>query len=132
MAIQYASFATLLLSFPSKIVGLQLFGVLQLSYLTLGSMDNVNLMLQPLAKMGGVNGFKLDLGTDKKASRLLQTYTPQRINALDYKANFIRNCNVMFLIVFAIMVLALVLYISTFICKKCAPTIQKFAKRLSK
>ncbi len=48
-AAQYASYGTLALSaLPCKIVGLELFGVLQLAYITTGNMDNINTMLTPL------------------------------------------------------------------------------------
>ena len=48
-AVQYASYGTLALSaLPCKIVGLELFGVLQLAHISTGNMDNVNTMLTPL------------------------------------------------------------------------------------
>lgn len=95
-------------------------------------MDNVNLMLYPLLSMAGVNGYHLDLGGDQSKSRLLQSYTPERINSIDYKANFIRNCNVMLLVVAAIIVISFFLYLATYICKNCSPTFHKIAKRLIK
>lgn len=88
-------------------------------------------MLEPLAGIGGVNGYRHDLGGDKK-SRLLQTFTPERISAIDYNANFIRNCNAMLLVVLGIVAVAFVLYILTYIFKKCSPTFHKIAKRLIK
>ena len=41
---------------PCKIVGLELFGVLQLAHLSIGNMDNVNTMLTPLMGLKGVHG----------------------------------------------------------------------------
>ncbi len=62
-AVQYASYGTLAVSaLPCKIVGLELFGVLQLAFLSTGNMDNVNTMLTPLMGMKGVQGFALNLG----------------------------------------------------------------------
>ena len=42
---------------PAKVVGLELFGVLQLAHLSVGSMDNVNPLLTPLMDMKSVHGF---------------------------------------------------------------------------
>jgi hypothetical protein len=81
--------------------------------------------------MGGVNGYRLDLGGDK-TSRLLQAFTPERINAIDYKANFLRNCNVMLLLILGVICVSFLLYIMTYIFKKCAPSFHKVAKRLIK
>jgi hypothetical protein len=76
-AVEYSSFAALLLSaLPCKIVGLELFGVLQLSFLSLGSMDNLNLMLTPLKDLKATNGLNLDIGDDAVTHRLLQSFTP--------------------------------------------------------
>jgi cysteine-rich repeat protein len=61
--VEYASYGTLALSaLPCKIVGLELFGVLQLAYLSTGNMDNVNTMLTPLMEMKGVQGFSMNMG----------------------------------------------------------------------
>ena len=49
--------------------------MLQLAFLAMGNMDNVNLMMGPLRKLRGTNGFNLDLGKDSTA-RLLQVFTP--------------------------------------------------------
>ena len=50
-------------------------GVMQLAHLSLGSLNNINLMLEPLTSIGGVNGYRQNFGKDK-TSRLLQTFTP--------------------------------------------------------
>jgi hypothetical protein len=60
---EYASYGTLIASaVPSKIVGLELFGVLQLAHINIGNMDNVNTMMTPLMGMKGVHGFTMNLG----------------------------------------------------------------------
>ena len=46
---------------PGKIVGLEMFGVLQLAFITLANVDQVNLLLSPLMKMKGLNGYNADL-----------------------------------------------------------------------
>lgn len=84
--------------------------------------------------MKGVNGLNLDIGKDEK-KRLLQAssaFTPERINSIDYRANFIRNVNVMFLVVVSAIVVAFILFLITFFCKNCAPTLHRISKRLFK
>jgi len=97
-------------------------------------MDNVNVMMAPMLKMKAINGFTLDLGNDPSPTRLLQTttLTPERINALGYSSNFLRNCNVMFLLVVTIIIISFVLYLLTFFFKNCAPTIHRISKRMIK
>ena len=130
--IEYSSYGVLILSaLPCKIVGLELFGVLQLAFISLGSIDNINLMQSPLAKIKGVNGLNLDIGGDSTA-RLLQVFTSERINAIDYRANFIRNCNLMFCLVVGIIVLSFVLYLVARICRQCVPCLHSFSQRIFK
>ena len=133
-AIEYASYATLLLSaLPCKIVGLELFGVIQLTFLSLGSMDNVNILMSPMMGMKGVNGFSFNLGDDQKQKRMLQsTLTPDRINSIGYRANFLRNCNAMFFLVVGIILVASVLYFVTFLCKSCSLRLHSISKRMIK
>ena len=47
--------------FSCKIVGLELFGVLQLAYFTLSSHDFLNLYLSPLISFKTFNGLNLKL-----------------------------------------------------------------------
>lgn len=61
---EYATYATMIVSIlPCKIVGLEMIGVLQLSFFTVGSVDTPNLMMRPLLALKSVNGFNLDLGS---------------------------------------------------------------------
>lgn len=81
-AVEYASYGTLALSvLPCKIVGLELFGVLQMAHINVGNMDNVNTLLTPMMGMKGVHGYSMNLGKENSKSRLLQSssYTPDRI-----------------------------------------------------
>lgn len=65
-AVEYASYGALILSaLPCKIVGLELFGVLQLAHINVGNMDYVNTLMTPLMGMKGVHGFTLGLGQEK-------------------------------------------------------------------
>lgn len=62
----YASYGVLILSLiPCKIVGLELFGVLQLAYFSLGSVDEINVLLSPLMGMGYLNGYKFHIAKSK-------------------------------------------------------------------
>lgn len=86
-AVTYASYGTLALSaLPCKIVGLELFGVLQLAFINVGNLDNVNTMMTPLAGLSGVQGFKADLGQDPASSRLLAAVSdaPSRVQTIGY------------------------------------------------
>jgi hypothetical protein len=61
-AIEIASYITLFLTLlPGKIIGLELMGVLQLAYFSLGSIDSVNILLSPLMNMNGLNGYSRPL-----------------------------------------------------------------------
>jgi hypothetical protein len=59
-AVLYMSYGVLIMSaLPAKIVGLELFGVLQLAYISLGSIDQLNVMLAPLLALQGSNGLSM-------------------------------------------------------------------------
>ena len=60
--IEYSSYGVLLLSaMPGKIVGLELFGVIQLAFLSLGSMDHLNPLHASFTKLSGSNGLNLKI-----------------------------------------------------------------------
>ena len=62
---QIISYAILIVSILScKIVGLELFGVLQLSYFTLSSHSFLNVYLAPLTKFKTFNGLNLDITSE--------------------------------------------------------------------
>lgn len=46
--------------FGAKIVGLELFGVMQMAYLNLADQEYINLYLSPLADWRYMNGFNLE------------------------------------------------------------------------
>lgn len=61
-AVEYASYGVLILSaLPAKIVGLELFGVLQLCFLSLGSIDHLNPLQASLTKLSSTNGLSLTI-----------------------------------------------------------------------
>jgi hypothetical protein len=133
--ITYASYGMLALSaLPAKVVGLELFGVIQLSFLSLGSMDHLNPLHSSFTKLSFSNGFRMKL--DKKEptnSRRLQTTasTSNQVQTIGYAANFLRNCNIMFLIVAAAIVVSFLLYLLTCFCSS-SPCFYFFSRRLLK
>lgn len=134
--VEYGSYGVLILSaLPAKIVGLELFGVLQLAFFSIANMNDVNTLLAPISEMKGVNGLNLDIdNSERTKNRLLQStaLTPERVQTIGYAANFLRNCNLMFLVVMAIILVALLLYIASYCFKKCAPSCFSISRRLAK
>jgi hypothetical protein len=64
-SLEIISYAILIFSILScKIVGLELFGVLQLSYFTLSSHDFLNVYLAPLTKFKTFNGLNMNFVSD--------------------------------------------------------------------
>jgi hypothetical protein len=98
---------------PCKIVGLEASGVIQLAFLSIASMDDINVLLSPMKGLKGINGYAFPLGSSSK-KRLLQS-TPERVSSIGYSSNFIRNCNVMLFVVVGIMLASLILYCITFL-----------------
>ena len=100
-----ASYIIMFLSLLSvKIVGLELFGVLQLAFFNLADNEFVNLYLSPLLSWKYLNGFNLDLST-------AQPSIPENVQAIKYNGSFISNINVMFLLLIVEFVVALTLVI---------------------
>lgn len=84
-----------------KIVGLELFGVLQLAFFNLADNKFVNIYLSPLLGWKYLNGFNIDL--------ISQTVVPENVQAIKYNNSFLANINVMFLILLAEFLAALLL-----------------------
>ena len=65
--------------------------------------------------------------------RLQQTaLTPSRVQTIGYASNFLRNCNIMLILVHFIILVAFVLYLLIYFIKKCAPTLYSLSKRILK
>jgi hypothetical protein len=61
--IEYATYGIMALSvLPCKIVGLEASGVIQLAFLSIASMDDVNVLLSPMKGLKGINGYALSIG----------------------------------------------------------------------
>ena len=73
-----------------KIVGLELFGVLQLAYFNLADNEYVNLYLSPLLDWKYLNGYNINF----KSSSIV----PANVQAIQYSSSFLSNINIMFLI----------------------------------
>jgi len=120
--VEYASLGVLVISsIPAKIVGLELFGVIQLTFLSLGNMDHLNPLHSSFVKLGFSNGYKFQLDNKEPINaRRLQTTTStsSRIQTIGYTSNFLRNCNLMFIIVSAVMLISFILYLFTNFCKQ--------------
>lgn len=83
-----------------KIVGLELFGVLQLAFFNLADNQFVNIYLSPLLGWKYLNGFNIDL-----TSSFL---VPENVQAIKYSNSFISNINIMFLILLIEFVVAII------------------------
>ena len=133
---EYASYGVLILSaLPCKIVGLELFGVMQISFLSLGSMDQLNPIMSSFTKLSSTNGFKFNIDKNEPTNtRRLQTsaLTPNRVQTIGYASNFIRNCNFMLILTASIMVISFILYFLTCCCKNCCPCLYSVARRIFK
>jgi len=79
---------------PGKIIGLELFGVLQLAYFSVGSIDSVNVLLSPLMNMKGLNGYSQPISHSKSED------LPRRVKEIRHYPSFLDNFNVMFLLMF--------------------------------
>lgn len=127
IAVTGATYGVLLISaLPCKIIGLELIGVLQLAYLSLANMDNLNTMLQPLMYLKTTNGLNMPIVTSSSS------VIPERVASISYEANFINNCNIMFAVVAVVIVAALFLYLLTFALKSYAPMLSEIAQRILK
>jgi len=92
--------------------------------------------MAPLLAMKGVNGLNtLNIGSGSSGRQLQSSsgsLTPDRIQAIGYSSNFLRNCNLMFFLVVGVIIVSFILFLLTYLCKNCAPTLHKVAKRLIK
>lgn len=100
--------------------------------MSLGSMDQVNIVLSPMMGASGINGFSFDLGSDPKTARLLQSATPARIDSIGYRANFLRNCNAMLGVVGAVILVATIALTLSYCFRNCAPCLYGLARRTAK
>ena len=107
MAVAVTSYIILFFAVISiKIVGLELFGVLQLAYFNLADNEYVNLYLSPLLKWRFLNGF--NLVPDKKS------FIAGKSLPIDHGISFISNINIMFSTLICDLLVGLVLHAISF------------------
>lgn len=102
---QVFSYFILIISIIScKIVGLELFGVLQLSYFTLGSHDFINIYLSPLANFKTLNGLNILFISEDSS-------LPQSLEYMKVNSTFLNNCNIMMILLLGELIFGFVLYL---------------------
>jgi hypothetical protein len=107
-----AYFGLLMSVFSCKIVGLEMFGVLQLSYFSLANYDYVPPALMGALQRKEVNG--LNVGSSANDANI-----PSRVNANGFTASdFLSNINVMLFITAAIALVGGVMYMVTYLINK--------------
>lgn len=90
----------------AKIVGLELFGVLQLAYFTLPSHGSLDIYLEPLTYLKISNGFNSHLQDESPFA------LPLSISNLKLDSEFLNNFNVMALVAFGFMSVVALLYLN--------------------
>jgi hypothetical protein len=126
-AVLYMSYGVLIMSaLPAKIIGLELFGVLQLAYISLGSIDQLNVMLAPLLALQGSNGLSIPLVHSQKSE------LPRRIKGINYYPDFLDNFNVMLLLMVCEFFIAIIFYLITKIIKNVCETLIKVGDHMLK
>lgn len=94
-----------------KVNGVELFGVWQVAFLSLSTINHVQPFLAPLMKLGIVNG--INSMVDFNSSTV-----PVRVSAIDYTAEFLQNVNYMLILVLAdVLIGALVYLVGNFVPK---------------
>lgn len=108
------SYLGLLLSvFSCKIIGLEMFGVLQLSYFALSNYDYVPSTLLGLLQRKEVNG--LNIATSASPT----PFIPSRVSSNGYtSSDFLANFNLMLLITSLIVIVGGVIYMVTYLMNK--------------
>ena len=96
-----------------------MFGVMQMSFLSIGSINQLNPVSSSLTKLSSTNGYRFKIDSQEPTNqRRLQTTatTPSRVQTIGYASNFLRNCNAMLGLVCLILLVSFTLYIITLCC----------------
>ena len=102
----YASYAVLFLGMAcDKVIGVELFGVLQLAYLATSDLNSVQPLLSPLMNMSIVNGFNLNLTSNT-------SLLPNRVRGIGYNQLLVGNFNIMLGLMLVDVLIASVLLIA--------------------
>ena len=98
------SYFTFFLSiFTNKIVGLEMMGVLQISFFVLADFDFLHPLMASLIYLKYVNGYNLKLVSNDKL-------VPIPVRALDYSSQFISDANIMLALPVVCLITSLILY----------------------
>lgn len=105
----YASYGLLAVGMVcDKVIGVELFGVLQLAHLATSNLNSVQPLLAPLMNLSIVNGYNLDLS--QSVSML-----PNRVREIQYDELLLNNFNIMLgLMLVEIVVAGVLLIVGTF------------------
>ena len=90
-----------------KIIGLEMFGILQLAYFDLAHHDFFSMVLSPLSKFKSFNGINLSLSDQV-------TPLPSNLSCLSISSSFLNNFNIMYLLLLAEPVIAIFFLIASF------------------
>ena len=78
-----------------------MFGVLQIAYFSVGSLNNVNLMMVGLMNMKNVNGLSIPF------VRSSNSPLPKRMKSIGYFPSFLDNMNIMAVLIFVILAISI-------------------------
>ena len=83
-----------------KIVGLELFGVLQLAFIDLAAYDFININLSPLLGFKSFNGVNVELSQENSS--------PSHISEMGIYSSFVNNFNIMYLLMIIELLIGLI------------------------
>lgn len=123
----YASYGVLFFGLlTDKVIGVELFGLLQLSYLSVSNLNYVQPLLSPLMNLSIVNGINLNLFQRNTAD------LPDRIREIGYNVDFLSNINAMLGLMVAWTVVSASVYVVGFFVVSAKEKLQNIAKRMLK
>jgi hypothetical protein len=99
--------------FSLKLAGLEMFGLIQLSYFIMCDYDYVNPLMMGVLDRKEVNGINVDDGKTNSPNLSARV----RLNGITSE-RFLSDFNVMFYIMMAIFLIGLVLYVASFLINK--------------
>ena len=99
----------------SKVVGLELFGVMQLAYFDLMTQDSLNFYSSTLAEFNSFNGFKMPQSVSSSSSSPSVSTSPSAstantLNQMQMDTFFYGNFNIMFFILLGFFIVPLILF----------------------
>lgn len=122
----YASYAVLIVGMAcDKVIGVELFGVLQLAHLSTSDLNGVQPLLSPLMNMSMVHGINLNLTN----STLL---LPNRVREIGYSQVLLSNLNIMLGLMVADVLIAAIIYCLGYMIPSIRSKTQVIAKHMLK